>query len=191
MTIARRIAAPLGIVALGAALLALPAFGQDEAPAETEANTAFDESDGPYPWPDFAGVQPQPGQYRAITRITAFDMTGLPEMEGVDMEEMMQDMDPQEQLFCVAAGEELPSWSDQFAEEGCTAGEPVLGDGGTFAVTLSCGPAADGLETVRAQGSVTPTSSAMTIDIDGAAGEVGRLQMQFTSEATRIGDCPA
>ncbi|MEM7688896.1 MAG: DUF3617 domain-containing protein [Pseudomonadota bacterium] len=135
-------------------------------------------------------IRPEPGKYSTTMDILEIDMPGAPE----GMKDMMKSAMGQSIEYCVTPEMAEKGYADSIKEGqngDCTVSTFTL-DGGDLDMAMTCktGEGGAGSEMNMAlNGAVTPTSSDMTMTMDGEVPELGAMSMKVAYKQNRIGDC--
>lgn len=200
------ISGPLCAVALGGLLFLGSAAGQAKGDPEgytvevavdpgeaSYAETDDDEFDDgePFPWPDFVGVQPQPGRYRMKITVGDLQLPEIPEAAelGMDMGEIMRSSLTKSDTFCIAPDfQPSGDWLGDRADDDC--GEPeITVNGNAFTFALQCTERSGGLVNLNVTGTVYEDRSRMLFNVEASEEDFGEMTMQLRVATDRIGDC--
>lgn len=137
-----------------------------------------------------ANLRLEPGQWEATVQLTEFEMEGMPEeMRGAMREQMGQ---PQTSTTCITPEQAANPQAEMFGDDGnddCTYSEFNM-SGGNMLIAASCQsgdmPAPMNM---RMEGSYTPTSYEMTMNMDMAEGPTGPMRMSGQVTGRRVGEC--
>lgn len=133
-------------------------------------------------------LKPEPGKYELTMKLINVDAPGAPPQ----MAEMMGSMMSRTDEFCLTPEMAEQGFAESFKEnqsDGCEVKAFTL-DGGAMDMKMACsGEDGMGNMNIAMKGDVTPTTSDMTMEMDGTIPEMGKIQMSMSYKQRRIGDC--
>lgn len=124
-----------------------------------------------------AAVNITPGQWESTVQLTEFDMPQMPEEARGMMQEQMGRA--QTNTSCITPEEAANPEANMFGDsnENCTYTDFTM-SGGTILIAGSCqAPGMPGATTMRMEGSYTPTSYDMTMNMSMESGPAGPMSM--------------
>ncbi|QLC25837.1 DUF3617 domain-containing protein [Parasphingopyxis algicola] len=136
-----------------------------------------------------AGANITPGQWEATVQLTEFDMPDMPEdMRGMMQEQMGR---AQTNTSCITPEEAAAPEANMFGDgDDCTYSEFDM-SGGTILIAGTCqSEGMPGAMTMRMEGSYTPTSYDMTMNMNMDGGPMGPMTMAGQVNGRFLGpDC--
>jgi Protein of unknown function (DUF3617) len=139
-----------------------------------------------------AGISITPGQWEATVQLTEFDMPQMPEEARNMMQQQMGRA--QTNTSCITPEEAANPEANMFGDnnDNCTYTDFTM-SGGTILIAGSCqGPGMPGATTMRMEGSYTPTSYDMVMNMSMESGPAGPMSMAGQVTGRFIGpDCAA
>lgn len=133
-------------------------------------------------------LKPEPGKYELTMELVKVEAPGAPPQVAQMMGGMMNRTDE----FCLTPEMAEQGFAESFKEnqrDGCNVDAFTL-DGGAMDMKMSCsGEDGNGAMSIAMKGDVTPTTSDMTMQMDGAIPQMGDIQMVLSYKQRRIGDC--
>lgn len=134
-------------------------------------------------------VKPQPGQYRSTVELLAFDMPGMTDEMKAQMKTMAESGLAQGNSFCMTEAQADPKTMLQnIAESDCTFNQFDV-NGGTIKADMVCKGDGGAEGRVEMDGTMTPTSSTMTMTMQQSMGNMGIVNMKMRVTSNRIGEC--
>lgn len=169
--------AALSLAACGGSGGDADADGDGEVTAE-EAQAVVDRS---------GQIKPEPGKYRATMTFVNADIPGAPP----EMASMIGDSMTNTSEFCLT-----PEMAEQgFGEamkgnqnDNCTISQFNI-DGNEMDMAMSCDDPNAGQMEMTMNGTISPTSSDITMISKGVFGEMGEAEIEMNVKQERIGDC--
>jgi hypothetical protein len=133
-------------------------------------------------------LKPQPGKYELAMEMLEFDAPGAPAQTA----EMMRGLMDRTDEYCLTPEMADRGFAENFKENqqaGCEVTSFTL-DGGRMDMAMTCS-GEDGLSVsqIAMNGEVTPTTSDMTMEIEGTIPDLGSTRMKMAYNQRRIGDC--
>lgn len=133
-------------------------------------------------------VKPQAGKYRATMSFVEADLPGAPpEM----VETMGSAMAGNETEFCLTQEEADKGFGEAMREsqdDSCTVSKLTM-NGGEMDMAMTCEQEGVGEMAISMTGSVSPTSSDLTMVSEGTFGPMGEGKIEMNVKQERIGDC--
>lgn len=133
-------------------------------------------------------IRPQAGQYRSTTQLLEVDLPGAPQ-EVVAM--MQSRMSGQQTEYCLTQ-EEVDKGFEEMArrsQQGDCSYDRFEISGGAMEAEMSCSTPDGGVTRMTMEGTGTPTSSDMMMNITGSIPGMGDAKMVMNVKSERIGDC--
>ena len=169
----------IALVACGGGSVDADADGDGEVTQE-EMSAAADQVSGQ--------VKPLPGQYRASVSFVSADILGAPP----EMVQMMSGAMNQSSEFCMTEEMAEDGFGEAMKEgqqdDSCTITRMTL-DGSDMNMAMSCSDPDAGEMDIQMTGTVSPTSSDVTMVTEGTFGPLGPGKMEMNVKQERIGDC--
>ncbi len=134
-------------------------------------------------------VKPQPGKYAATMSFVSADIPNAPP----EMLEMMGSAMGNTYEFCMTqemADEGYGEAMKENQDDSCKISKLTM-DGGEMDMAMSCEQEGMGEVTIAMTGTVTPTSSDLTMISEGTFGPMGEGKVEMNIKQERIGDCDA
>ena len=167
------------LAACGGGAVDADADGDGEVTAEEAQAAAAQVSDE---------VKPQAGKYRATMNFVNAELPGAPP----EMVEMMGSaMQNQETEFCLTQEEAEKGFGEAMREsqdDSCSISQLTL-NGGSMDMAMTCTEEGMGEVNIALTGTVTPTSSDLTMVTEGTFGPMGEGKVEMNVKQERIGDC--
>ena len=133
-------------------------------------------------------LKPEPGKYELTMELVKIEAPGAPPQVA----QMMGGMMNRTEEFCLTPEMAEQGFAESFKEnqnESCKVDTFTL-DGGAMDMKMSCsGEDGNGAMSIAMKGDVTPTTSDMTMQMDGTIPQMGDLQMILSYKQRRIGEC--
>ena len=134
-------------------------------------------------------VRPEPGLYETTMEVVEVDMPGAPQA----MKDMMSSAMGTTVELCVTPEMAERGFEDSLKDGqngDCTVNSYTL-DGGDLDMAMTCKTAENGpgQMDMSLTGTVTPTTSDMTMSMNGSVPELGDLSIKAAYKQKRIGDC--
>lgn len=170
-------------IAVVAALLVAACGGTDDAASsdgETGNTAARASTEG-------SEVKPLPGQYRTQVQLLSAELPGAP----AGAEAMMrQAMDGRTHEYCLTPQEADQSFAEMAkrSQDGSCTTDSYQADGNRFQAAVTCQSQA-GTMRMTMEGTGSPTSSEITMAMNGDFGGMGPASLRMKMTNQRIGDC--
>lgn len=142
-------------------------------------------------------VKPQPGQYTTKATLIDFTVPGLPPEQADRMKAMMGDVAGKTSSYCLTKEEADKGFEESVRKLGegeggmkCTF-DKFEADSGKLDAALSCSGKGGMKATMKMDGTVTPTSNTMHMDMTQEAAAIpgGKMHVEMRMESSRTGDC--
>jgi len=176
------------IIIASAAAFALTACGGDAVDADVDGDGEVTQEEAQAAAEQVSDqVKPQPGQYSATMTFVSADIPNAPP----EMLEMMGSAMGNSYEFCMTqemADEGYGEAMKENQDDSCSISKLTM-NGGEMDMAMSCQQEGVGEATIAMTGTVTPTSSDLTMITEGAFGPMGEGKIEMNIKQERIGDC--
>ena len=178
---------PVLFATFTAAAFALAACGSPDADADGDGEISLEEAAAK----SDEMVRPEPGLYRATTKMIDMQMPGAPPAVR-DMMKGMMGGGEETSTFCLTreqAEKGFEEMARQTQEDADCAFEKFDADGGSIDAVMTCRGSERGEVRIAMQGTGTRTSSDMTMTMDARGPQGQSMTIKTRSQQERIGDC--
>ncbi len=135
----------------------------------------------------FDAMRPDPGKYRTDMELVSFEAPGMPaNMRGM-MSQMMASGFQRENTYCLTPEDTGQDWLEQMSNSDCTLDE-FSADGNSFSTAMSCDMEGQSA-TIAMTGTASGNSSDVTMAMDFAVPDMGRITMTMRMQSQRVGEC--
>ncbi|ABC63910.1 DUF3617 domain-containing protein [Erythrobacter litoralis] len=176
------------IIVVGAALgLTLSACSDSSAPESVE-----DMADAAA-----SMEKPEPGEYETTTELITFEVPGMGEQEAQMVRGMMEAGMTQATKYCLTEEEAEKGFEEAIREmqsgeskDDCTF-ERFDVSGNTIDSQMKCDDGAGNVGNIAMTGTVSPTTSDMTMEFDQTSEDIpgGSMKMKVNMKSRKIGEC--
>ena len=141
--------------------------------------------------------KPEPGQYETTTELIEFEVPGMGEQEAQMVRGMMEASMTQTTSYCLTPEEAEKGFEEAIREmqsgdtkEQCSF-ERFDVSGNTVDSQMKCDDGAGNVGNIAMTGTVSPTSSDMTMEFDQTSADSpgGAMKMKLNMKSKRTGDC--
>jgi len=132
-------------------------------------------------------IKPEPGKYRATMTFINADIHDAPPGIADMMSEQMENS----YEFCLTPEQAEQGFGEAMKDnqdDNCTIGQFSI-DGNQLDMSMSCNDPNAGQMDMTMSGTVTPTSSDITMVSQGMFGEMGDAEIEMNVKQERIGEC--